>query len=107
MRGEAQRATLELARRRVKRAAGQLREASADIAAALGDTDTVGVVHATKTTDAQTVAALVRLGLDRYGEVDVVVLARPGRAPHHSPEQGTGEPHDHRSTSQAERAVRA
>lgn len=65
------------ARRRVKRAAGLLREAASDLAASSEGADTIGVVHAV---DARTVTEaqdLVRVAQARHGRVDVVILARP------------------------------
>jgi hypothetical protein len=90
-------AALQLARRRVKRAVGQLRAASTDLAATLAgaDEDVVGVQHATSLADLEPLAALVRLGLERHGELEIVILARPRRAPTTAP-QGIGDRPDDR-----------
>lgn len=92
---EARTAKVELARRRVKRAAGQLREAARDLGAALeDDADVVGVTRATWPADVRNVTAAVQRAVDRYGEVQVVVIARPGRTPHHGPARGEGDTAD-------------
>lgn len=70
------------ARRRVKRAGGLLREAASDLAAALSDApDTLAVVHVTNARTADQACDLVHLTADRYGDVDVVILARPAGDP--------------------------
>lgn len=79
----AQAAAVESARQRVKRATGQLKEASRDLAT-FGDGLTVLEVH--RVYDADTEAAArdaIAVGKGRFGAVDVVVIARPqGRRQH-------------------------
>lgn len=81
----AQTARVAAARRRVKRAAGQLREAAADLAAASDATSTVAVVHADRdryTASIDEVDKALAAGLAKYPAVDVVILARTdGRPP--------------------------
>jgi hypothetical protein len=90
-------AAVALARRRVKRAGGLLREAASDLAAALsGDATTFGVVHASDEHTIAEATAAVRLAVERHGAVDVVIVAEPRRPP--KPAPGIGDrTDDHRS----------
>lgn len=85
---DARQAAAEAARRRVRRAAGLLREASRDLAAATGGDTALGVIRAHDPPSAQSAHDLIALGIARHGAVDVVVVARPtGRAqPPHGPD---------------------
>lgn len=83
----------EQARRRVKRAAGLLREASRDLARATSDAP--GIIATVSVVDADTEAqalALLRLERARRGELDVVLLPRPSAAPPQSGESRRGDP---------------
>jgi hypothetical protein len=86
------------ARRRVKRAAGQIREASADLTAALSGegVDTVSVTTVRGEHDAQEVARLAKLAAARHGSVEVVILAHPNGSGHppRPASAGEGDPHD-------------
>jgi hypothetical protein len=77
----AQASAVELARRKVNRASGLLRDASRALAALAEGQDTLGVLRAH---DEQSLAGaheLIELGVARHGAVVVVVIARPtGRA---------------------------
>lgn len=75
-------ARAEAARRKVKRAAGLLKDAGRDLAALTEGTDALGVICAHDQPSMRTVSDLIRLGVGRYGAVDVVVIARPVRATH-------------------------
>lgn len=92
-------ASLELARRRVKRAAGLLREAAADLAGALHGEQVVAVVTVDDTDDIDDVVAGVQLGLHRHGghPLDVVILTREQRAgtPTTAPAPGAKETEHH------------
>lgn len=67
------------ARRRVNRAVGQLRDAGRELASLEnGDVDLLGVLTVNDDGTAEQAERLVRLGVNRYGAVDVVVAARPG-----------------------------
>lgn len=68
-----------VARRRINRAAGLLREARTDLAHASDGADTIAVVHVDAGDQAalEEVVASARLGATRPGGVDVVILARP------------------------------
>lgn len=66
-----------IARRRLKRAAGLLREATADLAALSGDADTIGVVQVNDEQSAQEALAMMRVALTQHGSLDVVILAPP------------------------------
>lgn len=86
----ATRAALAVARGRVNRIKGQVRELARELAAL--DHDDVTVVSTTRVHDAaSTDAALERIafGRARYGAVDVIVVAAPGRRAHPpKPDQG-------------------
>ena len=70
-----------IARRRVKRAAGLLREVTRDLSALSGDADTLGVVHVDSDADVHGLHALVTGARAKHPEgVDVVILARPADA---------------------------
>lgn len=76
--GGEQAARIAAARRRVKRAAGFLRDAAADLSVVLSEGgDTIGVVHVVDDATARSAADLVRVAHARHGDVDVVILARP------------------------------
>jgi hypothetical protein len=79
-----QAAAVASARRRVRRAAGLLREATRDLALASDSTDTVAVVHVYDDDEAQVDDAVeaVRHAAGQYpAGIAVVVLAHQGRPP--------------------------
>jgi hypothetical protein len=85
------------ARRRVKRAGGLLREAAADLAAALSDgPDTLGIVHVTNAHTADTAHALITAARMKADSFDVIILARPGD-PTTAGTTGEGDTHGPRS----------
>jgi len=86
-----QQAAAEAARRKVNRAAGLLRDASAELAAlAADDVETVGITRVHDNDSLQDAIDLVARGLLRHRAVDVVVIARPRRRrpPTTAPENG-------------------
>lgn len=90
-------AAAEVARRRVKRAGGLLREAVRDLAALADGPTAVGVTRVHDQATAEAARELIALGVGRHGAVDVVVLARPTH-PHQGPE-GAKEADDGTQTS--------
>jgi hypothetical protein len=71
-------ARVAVARRRVGRAAGLLRDARRDLSALSDGADTIAVVHVTDDPSTQEVLGLLRVArAARPGGVDVVILARP------------------------------
>lgn len=92
---DAQHAAADAARRKVKRAAGLLKDAARDLAAAADGQEALGVIRAHDAASTQAALELVRLGVGRHGGVDVIVIARPtGRAhPPRPPHRGEGAHH--------------
>lgn len=83
---DAAEAGAESARRKLKRAAGLIRDATADLAAVSGGQAALGVTRVHDVRSRADVLALIDLGVGRHGAVDVVVVARPtGRARQHPP----------------------
>jgi hypothetical protein len=72
-----QTAAAEVARRKVRRASGLLREAGEALAGLVDGEDTVGVLRAHDEGSRAQAQELVTVGCARYGAVDVVVIARP------------------------------
>lgn len=66
-----------IARRRIKRAAGLLREAVQDLAALSDGADTIATVHVDDADSVGDAANVIRVAQSRYGDLDVVILARP------------------------------
>lgn len=69
------------AKQRVKRAMGQLRDATRDLMALNDGQTIVGTVPVAREADVRRADAMIEIGLARHGAIDVVVLARP----HHGP----------------------
>ena len=79
-------AAAEVARRKVNRAAGLLRDAQAELAALVADdVEMVGIVRVHDADSLQDACDLAAHGRVRHGIVDVVVIARPRKHTHHGP----------------------
>jgi hypothetical protein len=78
-----ERAAVEAAARRLKRAAGLLRQATQELAALEDGLTVLGVSYVHDRATADSVRNLIDLSVGRHGGVDVIVIARPRRA--HSP----------------------
>ena len=88
MRELASLAQAAIARRHVKRAAGQLREA-ARLLAQLEDGDGIAaVLHLRRDSDLERVRAAAYEAIQRYGDVDVVIAARTTNTPTPATRQG-------------------
>ena len=93
---DSQQAAAESARRRVRRAAGLLKEATRDLAAAVDGQTSLGTVHVHDASSAESARDLIALGVGRHGAVDVIVIARPTRRAGSTPTTaltGEGEAH--------------
>lgn len=78
-------AAAESARRKVRRAAGLLKDTMQVIADLLDGPNVLGVSRAHDRSSIEDVQRLISLGVARHGAVDVVVIARPQGRTQHQP----------------------
>jgi len=88
-------AAAEGARRKVKRAAGLLKDATRDLAALTEGQQALGVLRVHDMNTVNDARDLISLGVARHGAVDVIVIARPNGRVHIPPTAATAAKEKH------------